>query len=167
MQADQEASAAEAQVHPFTTRAEFNDYVQQCLARATHTLQLFDPDFALWNLGGTAADAALRRFLGGQGRLRLVAHSNAELERHAPRFLRLLKDFSHLIECRLTPQGLRQLSDSFCVADGVHIVRRYHADHMRGVAAFQTRFDTKLSIDRFDAIWLESNPGLHASTTGL
>jgi len=157
----------EAQVQKFSTRREFDDYLQQVLAQAEHTLLMFDPDFALWDLGGSATDAVLRRFLAGQGRLRLVAHSNAHLERHAPRFVRLLKDFSHAIECRLTNASLKQLTDSFCVADGVHIVRRYHCDHLRGEAAFQTRFDTKLSIDRFEAIWLESDAGLHASTTGL
>lgn len=162
-----EADDGITEVHKFTTRGEFEAYLQQCLARAAHTLQLFDPDFGPWNLGSAASDAALRRFLAGQGRLQLVAHSNAELERHAPRFLRLLKDFSHLIECRVTPRNLGQLTDSFCIADGIHIVRRYHCDHFRGEAAFQTRFDTKLSSDRFDAIWLESKPGLHASTTGL
>ena len=157
----------EREAQQFSTRLEFEQQLVACVARAGHTLQMFDPDFAIWNLGSSTMDAALRRFLRGHGRLQLAAHSNAQLERHAPRFLRLLADFSHAIECRLTNQSLRQLSDSFCLADGCHIVRRYHADHLRGEAVFDGPDDCKTSMDRFEAIWLESASGLHASTTGL
>lgn len=157
----------EKQAHTFSTRLEFEQHLQLCLSRARHTLHMFDPDFAIWDLGGGATDAALRHFLSGGGRLRLVAHSNAHLEQHAPRFVRLLKDYGHAIECRLTNRNLRHLTDSFCIADERDIVRRFHANHLRGEADFDAPLDTKLSADRFDAIWMESDPGLHASTTGL
>lgn len=155
------------QTFPFTTRAEFSVYLQRCLSGADQELQLFDPDFALWELGSSATEAALRRFLTGHGKLLLVAHSNAHLERHAPRFVRLLKDYGHLIECRLTHPAIRQLTDSFCIADGRDIVRRFHCDHLRGEAAFQAPLETQLYRDRFAAIWQESGPGLHADATGL
>lgn len=157
----------ERQAHLFSTRGEFEQHLAFCLSRAEHTLQLFDPDFAIWNLGGSATDAALRHFLGRHGRLQLVAHSNAELERHAPRFLRLLKDHGNGIACRLTNRKLRHLTDSFCIADGRDIVRRFHAGQLRGEAVFDAPEDTRLSAERFDTIWHESDPGLHASTAGL
>lgn len=156
-----------AQTYPFSTRAEFGAQLQRCLSGAQQVLQLFDPDFALWELGSSATDVALRRFLTGHGKLMLVAHSNAHLERHAPRFVRLLKDYGHLIECRLTHAGIRHLTDSFCIADGRDIVRRFHSDHLRGAAAFQAPLETQLYSDRFAAIWQESGPGLHADATGL
>lgn len=155
------------QKYPFSTRAEFCVYVQRCLAGADQVLQLFDPDYALWELGSSATEAALRRFLTGHGRLLLVAHRNAALERQAPRFLRLLKDYGHLIECRLTHPSIRQLTDSFCIADGRDIVRRFHSDHWRGEAAFHAPLETRLYLERFEAIWQESGPGLHAEATGL
>jgi hypothetical protein len=157
----------EKQSHPFSTRTEFEQHVQSCFARAQLSLQLFDPDFALWNLGSSASDAALRRFLSGGGRLQLVAHSNAHLEQHAPRLLRLLKDYGHAIECRITNKSIKLLTDSFCIADGRDIVRRFHADHLRGEAVFDSPPDTKTCNDRFEAIWQESDAGLHATTTGL
>ena len=157
----------EKQTHPFSTRAEFEQHVQSCFSRAGLTLQMFDPDFAIWNLGSSAIDAELRRFLSHGGRLQLVAHSNTHLERNAPRFLRLLKDYGHAIECRVTNQSIKQLTDSFCIADDRDSVRRFHADHFRGVAVFDSPPDTKPSSDRFEAIWHESAPGLHATTTGL
>ncbi len=155
------------QVVKFDGRREFEQQLRLCLARAEHTLDLFDPDFSMWTLGASDVEASLRAFLAGKGRLRLAAHNNAHLERDCPRFLRLLHDFGHLIECRLTPKNLRQLTDSFCIADQRHIVRRFHSDHLRGEAVFDGPADTELSSERFGAIWAETLPGLHVSTTGL
>lgn len=162
-----EPDTSEKQVQPFDTRAAFQEQLRNCFSRARHTLQVFDPDFAIWELGSSQMDALLRRFLAQHGRLELVAHSSAELERHAPRFMRLLKDYAHAIECRLTPSNLRLLTDSFCVADQRHVVRRFHADHMRGAAIYGSETDTQATVERFAAIWAETIPGLHAGTTGL
>ena len=155
------------QVFPFTTKSGFAGQLAACLARAEHTLRLFDPDFAIWELGGSASDAALRRFLKGGGRLQLAAHDGKPMERDAPRFLRLVKDYSHAIEVRRTSQSLRQLTDSFCIADECHIVRRFHSDHFRGEAVFDGPADIKTSLERFLTIWDESGPGLYANSTGL
>lgn len=151
----------------FDTRAGCEARWRECLAAARTRLQMFDPDFAVFPLGASDVDATLRAFLAGGGTLQLAMHSAAHIERHYPRFLRLLRDYSHLVECRVTGRGLRQLSDSFCTADGVHIVRRYHSDHMRGEAAFDAPEATEVARERFAALWNESAPGLHPSTTGL
>ena len=151
---------------PFDTRAAFQGHLGDVLARARATLVMFDPDFTLFRLGAPEVDVILRRFLHAGGRLRLVLHDPAHLEREA-RFLRLLKDYAHAIECRRTPRSLRALTDSFCIADDLHIVRRFHSAHLRGEVAFDAPQHTELSRLRFDAIWAESQPGLQASVTGL
>jgi len=151
----------------FDTRTEFQRQLRAVLERARVSLDLFDPDFSLFPLGDADIDAVLRRFLLGGGRLRLAMHASSHIERHYPRFLRLLRDHGHRIECRLTGRGLRQLTDSFCIADGLHLVRRFHSDHLRGEAAFDAPQETDVPRERFEAIWEESQPGLHATTTGL
>ena len=152
---------------PFDTRAAFQQQLGEVLAQARATLIMFDPDFSLFRLGAPDVDAVLRRFLHAGGRLRLALHDPAFLERDAARFLRLLRDYAHGIECRRTPRSLRELTDSFCIADDLHIVRRFHSGHLRGEAAFDAPQQTELSRMRFDAIWAESQPGLQASVTGL
>ncbi|SDC09846.1 hypothetical protein SAMN05428966_10186 [Massilia sp. PDC64] len=152
---------------PFDTRAAFQQQLGEVLARARATLIMFDPDFAQFRLGARDVDAALRRFLHAGGHLRMVLHDPAHLEREAPRFLRLLRDYAHGVECRRTPRTLRELTDSFCIADDQHIVRRFHSDHLRGEAVFDAPQQTELSRLRFDAIWAESQPGLQTSVTGL
>jgi hypothetical protein len=151
----------------FDTRAAFQQQLGEVWARARATLVMFDPDFTLFRLGAPDADAALRRFLHAGGRLRLALHDPAHLEREAPRFLRLLRDHVHGIECRRTPRALRALTDSFCIADDLHIVRRFHCDHLRGEAVFDAPQQTELSRLRFDAIWAESQAGMQASVSGL
>jgi hypothetical protein len=151
----------------FDTRAEFHRQLRAVLERAQASLDMFDPDFALFPLGDPEADAVLRRFLQGGGQLRLAMHASAHIERHYPRFLRLLREHGHRIECRVTNRGIRQLTDSFCIADGLHIVRRFHSDHLRGEAAFDEPQETDVPRERFSAIWEESQPGLHPTVTGL
>jgi hypothetical protein len=151
----------------FNGHQEFETHLRDVVARSQRTLQLFDPDFAVFKLGQPDIDAALRQFLVGGGTLQLAMHDPAHIERHYPRFLRLLKDFNHKIECRVTGRQLHHLTDSFAVGDRIHIVRRFHSDHMRGEAAFFAPLATEISLERFAGIWDESKPGLHPTTTGL
>jgi hypothetical protein len=151
----------------FDTRAVFQEQLRAVLARARTTLDLFDPDFSLFLLGTSDVDALLRGFLRQGGRMRLAMHDPAWLEREAPRFLRLLRDYSDRIECRVTPRSLRELTDSFCIADGRDIVRRFHSDHLRGAVAFDLPQELEVPRERFIALWSESLAGLHVNTTGL
>ena len=158
---------AQPQVLPFDTGAACAAQFRACLAASTATLDLFDPDCAVFPLGAPDVDAALRGFLANAGVLRLVVHATSHVERQYPRFLRLLRDYGHLAECRVTPRALRRLTDSFCIGDGVHIVRRFHSDHMRGEAAFDAPAATDVSRQRFSAIWEEALPALRQDLSGL
>jgi hypothetical protein len=157
----------EPQIVPFTTRAECEAQFRECLARARSSLQLFDPDFAIFPLGESGIDALLRGFLAGGGSIQLAMHTAQHIERHYPRFLRLLRDYAHRVECRVTSPSLKQLTDSFCIGDGIHIVRRFHSDHLRGEAGFDAPEATEVPLERFEAIWAESRVALHPTTTGL
>ena len=151
----------------FTTHQEFGERLRECIVRSHRCLQLFDPDFSVFPLGMMDADAALRQFLADGGTVQLAMHRSAIIERDYPRFMRLLREFSHRIACRATPPNLRQLTDSFCIGDAVNIVRRFHGDHMRGEAAFGSPPAAAISLERFDSIWLESRPCLPPTTIGL
>jgi hypothetical protein len=162
-----DARPAEVGVHRFDTQREINAHLLACIVRSRASLHLFDPDFHIFNLGHSETDAALRQFLLRGGSLQLAMHRADLIERSYPRFINLLKDFSHRIECRLTSKNLHHLTDSFCVGDRTHIVRRFHCDHLRGEAVFGTPEAAEISLERFEGIWAESRPGLQASTTGL
>lgn len=151
----------------FDTRLEFEVQFRACLTAARTRLDVFDPDFVVFPLGTSDIEARLRAFLRRGGVLRLALHSPAHIERHYPRFLRLLRDYSHVAECRMTPKALRGLTDSFCIVDDAHVVRRFHSDHMRGEASFGSPEAVDLPRHRFDAIWDESRSALLSTNTGL
>lgn len=157
----------EAGVYPFASHQEFGAHIRAIIGQSAASLDLFDPDFGVFPIGAGDVDGLLRVFLKRGGHLRMAMHRSGHIERHCPRFLRLLKDYSHRIECRVTGRNLHQLTDSFCIGDGLHIVRRFHSEHMRGEAAFKMPQSTEISAERFRGIWAESLPGLHATTTGL
>lgn len=151
----------------FMSRGECDAHFDECVKLSVATLLMFDPDFSVFNLGSGATDAALRHFLARGGHIQMAMHDTLYIERHYPRFMTLLRDYGHRIECRVTNRPLRTLTDSFCIGDGIHIVRRFHSDHMRGEAAFFSPQATEISNERFIGIWAESLPGLHGTTTGL
>jgi hypothetical protein len=151
----------------FNSHAQFQEHLRNCIARSQATLQMFDPDFSVFPLAASDVDALLRGFLARGGAIQLALHRPGHIEREYPRFIRLLKDYSHRIECRATSRGLHQLTDSFCIGDRVHIVRRFHSDHMRGEAAFCMPEAAELSLERFDGIWADSVATLHPTVTGL
>jgi hypothetical protein len=152
---------------PFSTRLTFEQEIGRCLARANQRLDLFDPDFSLWQLGSSRFDAELRRFLAGKGQIRMLAHDYDHLKHRCPRFVRLLRDFSHVIECRVTHPNERHLTDSFCIADDLHLVRRFHCDHARGVAAFDAAPEAIMCGKRFSEVWQRAADGMQIGTTGL
>ncbi len=153
----------------FLLPTEFTGLLRQCFAMARYRLQLFDPDFSIWSLGGAEATQILRQFLlsNKKSRIEMVMHKTTYIERDCPRFMHLFTEFGHVIECRVTPKNLRHLTDSFCIADDAHIVRRFHSDHFHGEAVFNAQNETQNWQKRFTEIWLESDSGLHAATTGL
>ena len=151
----------------FDTRRELEVQWRALLSRAQSRLDLFDPDFASFPLGAVDVEALLRAFLRAGGVLRLALHDTAHVERHCPRFLWVLRDYGHRVECRQTPRSLRHLTDSFTLADDLHVVRRFHSDHMRGEAAFDAPTVVELPTQRFTAMWEESRPTLPSAVTGL
>jgi len=151
----------------FDMRRELEVHWYALLARARVRLDLFDPDFAVWPLGSPGTEARLRAFLHAGGALRLALHDTKHLERSCPRLLRAVRDYSHRVECRQTPRSLRHLSDSFALADGLHVVRRFHCDHLRGESAFDAPAAVELPAHRFEALWEESVSTLAPSVTGL
>ena len=151
----------------FDSRHDLEAHWREVLALARTELVMFDPDFRWFPLGFSDVDATLRAFLRGGGTLRLALHHSAHVERHYPRFLRLLRDYGHLIECRQTPRNLHHLTDSFTLADGNQVLRRFHSDHMRGEIAFDDPAAAELPTHRFALLWEAARPALASDLTGL
>lgn len=153
----------------FSLPSEFHNLLEQCLGRADSVLQMFDPNFSSWGWDHTEPFQLMRHFLLARrgNKIQIAYHHDEYLERECARFMPFLVDFSHAVECRQTPRNLRQLTDSFCLADDRHVVRRFHCDHFRGEAVFDSQVACQIPAKRFDDIWVESDPGLQSGRVGL
>lgn len=157
------------QVTRFDTMRQFHQHLLVIMGRAQRNLFMFDPDFSRWNLQEKQTAAILRQFLlsARYAHIQIATHNAKYLERACPHFLQLLREFGGAIECRETHKNIKHLSDSFCVADDVHVVRRFHCDHMRGAAEFDSKQNCAVPLERFLNIWDAADPCLGASTLGL
>lgn len=163
-----EATASPNQ-HKFASLAEFQQQILVVFSEAQLLLQLFDPDFSHWKMNQAETIQILRRFLLSKrnARLQIAMLRPQHLELNCPRFMQLSQEFQHAIESRVAPKTLAMLPDSFGIADGCQIVRRYHSDHMRGEAHLHAAAQCAVPLERFSQIWEQSKPTLHVSKLGL
>lgn len=153
----------------FDTRAAHGRAVGTVLSVAKREISVFDADIATLGLDTRARADAIAAFLaGGRDRsLRIVLHDLDHVNRYSPRLMGLLKRYSHCFAIRQTPESLRNLTDSFVLADGVNGVVRFHTDHFRGKLLLERPIEVHDWQQRFENLWLESIPGVSASHLGL
>lgn len=111
----------------------------------------------------------LRQFLRASrvNRLFIVLHEAADVERHYPRFIELLRHFNHAISVRETLQPAKHVYDPFVVFDASHYVHRFHYDHLRAARGTNDIVGAQQLIDRFAEIWEASTPAVSSDVSGL
>lgn len=150
------------------SRGEFATALDEVIARADRNLRIFDPTLEHYGMNSAAREEQLAEFLNRRrtNRLMIVAHDMQVVTR-AARFMRLLRRFSHAIAVHQTHDAIRNLEDVLIVADDLHCLRRPHHAHPKGVVYFDDRGETREWLNRFNAIWEQSNPAVSATTVGL
>ncbi|WP_338844525.1 hypothetical protein V8J88_12850 [Massilia sp. W12] len=162
------AGASAPQDGKFDTLREFKLHLSRAVETAQYELLCLDPDFAFWGLESAQMAQLLRAFFlrRPDARIKLALHETHYLQR-CPHFLRTVQAFPLACETRQTPRKLRELRDSFCIADQRHIVRRYHADHMRGEAVFSTPEACFTPLERWRQLWDACHPCLPVFSSGI
>ena len=151
------------------TRREYLAAFDELVAGLRHELRVFDPDCAQLELNTSARAEALRRFLlaNRANRLLIAVHDPEHLRKHAPRFMRLLAEFSAAIAVHQTEGEAARAQDCFVLADIEHFLRRPVAAAARGVCALNEFPDARLLRERFEEIWQSSFPAVSATSLGL
>lgn len=157
------------QSNSFDTRAAYLAAVDTVLLAARRELCIFDPDTQALELDTRARSDLITDFLsGGRDRsLRIVVHDLDHLTRYSPRLMGLLRRYSHGFSIRQTPETLRNITDTFVLADEASGVIRFHADHFRGKMLLEQPVEIHDWHQRFEELWLESAPGASATHLGL
>lgn len=159
------------QVTRFDTRTEFHALLVEAMRSAQREVWMADADYSEWPLNRPEVESILHEFLlaSRSNRLHLLVHKAQKLQNDAPRFMRLLRTFSHSIVCREAPEHLAvRFADEFSmiIVDRARLVRRFHRDGMRGVAELNPNA-VGAWVDQYQSVWDESLPGLSATTLGL
>ena len=152
-----------------TSEAEYRQACETVLTRAESEILIFDRDLAALRLEESARLGALASFLQKSplSRIRMVLHDPGPLERNAPRLMRLIARFSHVIDTRQSPDNLRHLADTHLLADESHGVRRFHVDQARSAMILDDPAYVSPWRQRFEELWALSLPCLRTTTTGL
>jgi len=155
---------------PFETRAAFHRQLQDGLGRAQREVWLADRDFADWPLNSEAFAAALQTFLrqSAANHLKLLTQDAERIAVVAPRFMQVLKPHAINAQCKVVPPHATRFGEacSMLIVDRSLLVRRFHRDHLRGVAEFDPAA-ARPWLDQFETLWEESTPAMASTTLGL
>lgn len=153
----------------FDTLAAHRAAIADLIEGAVRSLAIFDPDCAGLDLDSRAGVARLGAFLrrATGPSLRVVLHDFRWLETEAARLMTLLRDYGHVAAVSRTPESLRHLSEPFVLADGMHLVARFHFAHSRGKVLRYHPGEVEGWQRRFDELWPLCNEPLALSRLGL
>lgn len=155
-------------VRPFDDARGFALQLQTALAEANESVWLVAPNFADWPLETVSIHDALREFLREHAHavLRVLLDDETHLATAAPRFAVLRTRYSHLVECRRTPERVT-LHDACVIVDERHVLRRVDPARFRGELAFDDSKTVDALLDLYRPLWDESTVCLPPTTLGL
>ncbi len=152
-----------------TSKADFATALDGVIGLATRTLRIFDPTAADFGFNNPRREEQLSRFLRARrtNRLQIVVHDPRVIQQASPRLMRVLRLFSHAIAIHRTIEAIRSIDDVLVIADDQHCIRRPHHERTRGVVLLHDPVETREWLNRFNAIWEQSDPSVSATTIGL
>jgi hypothetical protein len=143
--------------------------VDDVIARADHTIRVFDATLAGRGFDTPARAEKLREFLvaGRAHRLLVALHTPEALVRDCPRLISLLRQFPMQVEIHRTVDEARKATDAFVLADDHSVWHQLHVPQPRAIVALHSPLDAIPIAQRFEEIWHLSEPGASATTLGL
>lgn len=150
------------------SRSEIERAVDEVVCRAHRRLVVFSSRLdAEWNRESRVDP--IRRFCldSRRNQLRIVLHDAGTAYRSCPRLLALLRQFSHIISVQETLYHAKHVYDPFVLADDRHYLHRFHHDSASGLLALDDPVGATVLHDRFEELWLASEPAIPATTIGL
>lgn len=151
------------------SKADFATALDGVIGLATRTLRIFDPTAADFGFNNPRREEQLARFLRARrtNRLQIAVHDPRVIQQSSPRLMRVLRLFSHAIAIHRTIEAIRSIDDVLVIADDQHCIRRPHHERTRGVVLLHDPVETREWLNRFNAIWEQSDPSVNATTIGL
>jgi hypothetical protein len=157
-----------AQYRRFEGMREFEKLVDELIPQTQSRIRIFDRSLS-HAYNSPHRHELLRQFLLANrlNRLFIVLHEVDRFDRHHPRMLHLLEQFSDAMSIRITLQPARHAYDPFVIFDGSHYLHRFHYDHLRAAQGTNDVVGAQQLLDRFQEIWEASAPAVSSTVSGL
>ncbi|PKO56318.1 MAG: hypothetical protein CVU28_03375 [Betaproteobacteria bacterium HGW-Betaproteobacteria-21] len=156
--------------HPIDSWSEYRTAVLETIARAGSTLRIFDPDLSQTGLESIAGvdhlGALLQRSVQAEA-IRILVRDPAFLERDCPRLMALLTRFGHRIAIRIASESLAMPESAFLIADGAHLVIRFHHERPRGKRCIEDGHAASERDAQFETLWESARTGPSGAPIGL
>lgn len=145
------------------------DAIDEIVDRAQQRLCIFDVDLSQGGWSSARRAERLAGFLRRQrnARVELIVHDTRYLEASCPRLLAVQKLHSAAVTIYRTGAEARRAMDPLVIADGRHMLHRFHIDQPRAALAIDMPGAVRPLQMRFDEIWATGEPGLNATVLGL
>lgn len=156
----------------FDTYGDYRSGVAEVLALATQTLTIYDADLSATGLESTPVSSILERLCREAQRedaIRILVRTPRHLERDCPRLLLLLEHYGHRMSVRVRHHAAASAVEDRCfiVADGQHLITRFHSDAPRGKLRTDAGSECTPYLVQFEPLWIASRPGPSGGRVGL
>lgn len=154
----------------FDTYAGYRMGILELIGQANRQIVLFDPDLSQCGIESRASIEALKLFFersANEDCLRVMVHRVDFVERECPRLARLLAEFGHRVRIRSTAGEHRSLEQAFMVADGTHVLNRFHCDDPRGKTRYDDTRSASQYLAQFESLWERGQSGPSIAPLGI
>jgi len=155
--------------HDFHTSTEYQTALDQIIATARQRIRMYDATLEKGDFDSSVRYEDLRCFcLAGNGRrIEILLDDPTYLSQHCPRLMRLLRDFSHVIEVRQTDADGEQPDFGFVLVDRSVWLKRVDKDALPGQLNLDDAAGAALLHQQFDHLWQRAVESVSATTLGL
>jgi len=154
---------------PFDRYADYDRAMLTLLGRAEKHLGIFDPDLKTGPIASLQGVGRLEAMLHADPKAEVVLllHDTTHLAARCPRLLNLFRQRGHQFRILVTAQEHRSQMQPFAIADGVHMITRFHADQARGKLCLHEAVETAAFEQRFDALLENAAPASGLATLDI
>lgn len=153
----------------FFTSSEYRSALDQVIGGARQRLRLYDATLEQGGFNGRGRYEDLRSFClaGTAPRIEILLDDPAYLQKHCPRLMSLLRDFSHVIEVRQNDADAEPFTFSFVLADRSVWLKRFDKTVLPGQFDLDDAANAASLHQQFDQRWQRSIASVSATTLGL
>ncbi len=154
------------------TRAEAREAIRRVIKHAKQSLVIFDrtPEtLKERELGRPESIEILRQLMlrDRNHRVRIALNETLAIESELPRLVALLSQFGSQLQIHRTVGVAREIQDVLMLADSDAVWRKPVATHPRSIVSIGHIVDIEPYVQRFEEIWLSSEPAVSDRMAGL